>query len=187
MTQNIFSSYDVISDVAANRPATPTVANGRLCVFMATDTGTISFWNGSAWADLPVGVTESSGTWTPVLQFGGASTGITYSAQVGAYIETNHFVWVSLNVTLTSKGIATGLATVSGLPFPSINIASAFPAFVLPYSPTANFASLSPPLMAVLSPGSSTISLEQNSGTSTVTDANFTNTSAFAGAFTYRR
>lgn len=48
MTQNIFSSYDVISDLAANRPATPTVANGRLCVFMATDTGDMSVWNAAA-------------------------------------------------------------------------------------------------------------------------------------------
>lgn len=44
-TDNVFSTYDITADLAANRPATPTVANGRLNVFFATDTGDLSFWD----------------------------------------------------------------------------------------------------------------------------------------------
>lgn len=44
-TDNVFSTYDLMSDLAANRPATPAVSNGRLSVFMATDTGDLSFWD----------------------------------------------------------------------------------------------------------------------------------------------
>ena len=53
---------------------------------------------------------------TPVLKFGGATTGITYSSQLGrsvTYAGVVHEVWIDL--ILTSKGSATGSATISGL------------------------------------------------------------------------
>jgi hypothetical protein len=53
---------------------------------------------------------------TPVLRFGGVSTGITYSKQLGravTYAGVVHEVWIDL--VLTSKGSATGVATISGL------------------------------------------------------------------------
>ena len=59
------------------------------------------------------------GTFTPVLQFGGASVGITYSIQVGRYTKIGNNVSVSMQITLTSKGTSTGAATISGLPFVS--------------------------------------------------------------------
>ena len=52
----------------------------------------------------------------PVLKFGGAATGITYSSQVGRSVTwagVVHEIWVDL--TLTSKGSATGAATITGL------------------------------------------------------------------------
>jgi len=53
---------------------------------------------------------------TPVLKFGGATTGITYSTQLGrsvTYAGIVHEVWIDL--VLTSKGSATGNATITGL------------------------------------------------------------------------
>jgi len=61
--------------------------------------------------------TYAEGSWTPVLEFGGASTGITYSTQTGSYVKVGKLVTVSMNITLTSKGSSTGLAAVNGLPF----------------------------------------------------------------------
>jgi len=57
------------------------------------------------------------GTFTPTLTFGGASTGITYSNQEGRYTKIGNIVYISLDFTLSSKGTATGLARISGLPF----------------------------------------------------------------------
>lgn len=59
-----------------------------------------------------------SGTWTPALTFGGASTGITYTAQTGLYNRAGNLVWISCRLTLSSKGSATGTALITGLPLP---------------------------------------------------------------------
>ena len=56
-------------------------------------------------------------TWTPSLEFGAATTGITYSEQSGTYTKIGRFVHVQGQFTLTNKGSATGSATISGLPF----------------------------------------------------------------------
>ena len=63
--------------------------------------------------------TQSSGViaWTPVLQFGGASVGITYSQQFGRYAKYGNLVFFSFEIDLTSKGSSTGNATIAGLPF----------------------------------------------------------------------
>jgi hypothetical protein len=55
--------------------------------------------------------------WTPNLAFGGASTGITYSLQNGRYMKLGNMVEVWGALTLTSKGSASGLASITGLPF----------------------------------------------------------------------
>jgi hypothetical protein len=49
MTDKIFASYDLESNIAANRPVTPTVSDGRLYIFVATDTHIISIWDGTQW------------------------------------------------------------------------------------------------------------------------------------------
>ena len=65
-----------------------------------------------------------AGTWTPVLAFGGASTGITYALQDGRFQLVGNVVYVQFLITLTNKGSAVGNATVSGLPFTVINDAN---------------------------------------------------------------
>jgi len=57
------------------------------------------------------------GTFTPVLTFGGGSTGITYSFQKGSYVKIGDLVSVNLWFYLSSKGTDTGDAVVTGLPF----------------------------------------------------------------------
>ncbi len=59
------------------------------------------------------------GTWTPSVEFGGATTGITYNARQGFYVKIGKVVHVWLYFNLSNKGSATGGATVAGLPFTS--------------------------------------------------------------------
>lgn len=65
----------------------------------------------------------NSGTWTPVLKFGGAATGIAYASglQAGAWARINDMIFWSLDISLTSKGSATGTATIDGFPFTGLS------------------------------------------------------------------
>ncbi len=57
------------------------------------------------------------GTWTPSLNFGGASTGMTYDVQTGKYTRIGNMVFLQFAIDLATKGSATGAAEVTGLPF----------------------------------------------------------------------
>ena len=59
------------------------------------------------------------GTFTPVLTFGGGTTGITYSGgrQLGQYTKIGDTVHIYIHIQLTSKGSSTGAAQITGLPF----------------------------------------------------------------------
>ena len=57
------------------------------------------------------------GTWTPVLTFGGGSTGITYSNRGGNYTKIGRQVTLNFMIELSSKGSSTGDAVVGGLPY----------------------------------------------------------------------
>lgn len=62
---------------------------------------------------------EAPRTITPVLDFDGGTTGITYSTQTGSYVRNGNTVTGYVNITLTSKGTDTGDAEISaGLPAP---------------------------------------------------------------------
>lgn len=63
----------------------------------------------------------AQGTFVPTLQFGGASTGITYSAngQSGLYTRIGSLIYINIFLQLTSKGQSTGNAIITGLPFPA--------------------------------------------------------------------
>jgi hypothetical protein len=65
------------------------------------------------------------GTWTPTLEFDGATTAITYSAgqRTGSFTRVGNRVYFDCYFLLTNKGSASGAATISGLPF-SQNAAS---------------------------------------------------------------
>jgi len=57
------------------------------------------------------------GTWTPTLRFGGSTTGISYSSQLGRYTKIGDTVHVQVFIALSSKGSASGAVDISGLPF----------------------------------------------------------------------
>lgn len=57
------------------------------------------------------------GSWTPVVEFGGASVGVTYNLQIGRYTKIGRMVCVQCDVALTSNGTSTGAMSISGLPF----------------------------------------------------------------------
>lgn len=61
------------------------------------------------------------GDWTPILAFGGSTSGITYTVQAGSYITIGNLVFVTCQIALSAKGSSTGAATISGLPFTSGN------------------------------------------------------------------
>lgn len=64
--------------------------------------------------------TGITGTFLPALSFGGSSTGITYTTQIGTYVVIGKMVYVLIDVTINSKGVQTGVAAIS-LPFTSAN------------------------------------------------------------------
>jgi hypothetical protein len=121
-----------------------------------------------------------TGTWTPILNFGGATTGITYSAQSGTYTRITNVVTVEGRITLTSKGSATGTATITGLPF-AANLAGMN---VLNAVSGLSGLTGSPKVAAV----GSTLFPQQSAAAadSGLTDTQFTNTTDLRFSVTYR-
>jgi hypothetical protein len=70
---------------------------------------------GSAWT-----------SFTPTLRFGGGSTGITYTTQLGRYTRVGNLVAFNIVLILTSKGSSTGSATIAGLPVSASGTANGF-------------------------------------------------------------
>lgn len=67
--------------------------------------------------DQVAGNPVADAAWTPALEFGGSSVGITYAVQSGSVIQLGTLVVAFFSITLTSKGAQVGNATISGLPF----------------------------------------------------------------------
>jgi len=69
------------------------------------------------------------GTWTMGITFGGASVGVTTSANTGTYTKIGRQVTVNGYIDLSSKGSSTGAARITGLPFiiaaPASNLGTA--------------------------------------------------------------
>lgn len=59
--------------------------------------------------------------WTPVLNVGGSSSGITTSTATGRYRISDGRIFGTGEITLTSKGAGSGAVTVTGLPYPAQN------------------------------------------------------------------
>ena len=64
----------------------------------------------------------TAGSWTPVLQLGGASTGVTYTgSRAGNYYVSGRVVVAQTRFALSSKGSSTGNMTITGLPYAAHN------------------------------------------------------------------
>jgi hypothetical protein len=120
----------------------------------------------------------TTGTFTPVLAFGGASVGITYNAQAGAYTKIGNVVYFIVSIGLSSKGSSSGTATISGLPFAAgTETGNNFFMNASPITLPANTFQI----LAELSPSTSTLTLFLSAGTSPgasgfIADTNFLNT-----------
>lgn len=79
-------------------------------------------------ANLAAAVTDENGsgalafqvaptTFTPVVAFGGASVGITYTTQYGYYLRIGNLVTVWVDIVLSNKGSSTGTMSITGLPY----------------------------------------------------------------------
>jgi len=64
------------------------------------------------------------GTWTPVIEFGGNSVGVTYSVQSGRYTKVGDVVTFYMQVNLTARGTSTGAVRFTGFPFNSVSAAT---------------------------------------------------------------
>lgn len=125
----------------------------------------------------------ANSTWTPSLRFGGADTGLTYTARYGAYFTIGGLLIAFAQIELSNKGSSTGAATIVGLPVASINTANFYvPVYLQAYAVAGGF------IEGNIAPGASTISLYSlASGTrAALTNAEFTNTSTFQIATIYQ-
>jgi hypothetical protein len=126
--------------------------------------------------------TYDEGSFTPVLRFGGATTGITYTTQSATYTRIGRLVHVQIVIVLSSKGSATGNASISGIPLAP---ASADPVSIYLDAMTAGVGDTH--VQAVLATGPLITLFDISGGASAnLTDVDFTNTSRLQIAGVYR-
>lgn len=127
----------------------------------------------------------TTGTFVPVLDFGGNSVGITYNVQSGEYTQIGNLVFYEVNINLSSKGSSVGAAgvTLTGLPnaggIPSNLGSLSLSDFT--FTATYTWATVT------ISSGSNIALLRQNTDASTLalSDTNFGNNAQFAFAGFY--
>lgn len=116
----------------------------------------------------------ADGTFTPTIAFGGASTGVTYTTQTGRYKKIDDRIFFNIRIVLSSKGSATGNATIEGLPYTSTSalVQAVMPEFI------SGFTGLTGAPTSEISTSSTNISLGQTSSTgrALLTDTSFNNT-----------
>ncbi len=169
--------------------AQPVIANGvaltggELVIGLAREL----LWDGASWQILGFSSSSSgtTGSWTPDLNFGGANTGITYSLQNGHYYNFGVIVVATFDITLTSKGVAVGLAEIFGLPFsPS---ATEITGGAVQYCSNMLLLTSIPSVLAELGTTKAALFNCGAAGSTNLTDANFTNTSRMIGTVIYTK
>ena len=131
------------------------------------------------------------GVFTPSLEFGGATTGITYSSmRGGSYVKIGRQVTVNFGFTLTSKGSASGDATIAGLPFAVEDLLSATSVEASGVSSFWNdIATDSANIVFAALGGTSELELRNTVGaeddTDTMVNSDFENDTAIRGSITY--
>lgn len=128
----VFATHPDSTSGGAAATTRMTIASTGAVTIAAPDSGTgltISGGGSSTTgrADFANGISFDAGTntlsnyvaktsFTPVLSFGAATTGITYGSQSGWYSRVGSTITFMLTIVLTSKGTATGVASIAGLP-----------------------------------------------------------------------
>lgn len=124
-------------------------------------------------------LTIASQTYTPIIAFGGVSTGITYTTQTGRYTLMAGICFVTIHIALSSKGAAVGNAEVT---LPGAASASGFPRLPVIYVSQNNATTAWSSLIGT--PSTSVATLYRNQSITpgaaiVVTDAALTNTTEF--------
>lgn len=187
VTANAVTQHGVLLGGASNAVsslgvgATGTVLSGSTGTdpaFTATPTVTsITFGAGTALSNYV------QGTWTPVLNFGGATTGITYSQQSGYYTQIGDVVYLFGNIVLSSKGSAVGNATITGAPV-ALGATNISGNNSIDYFSNLTFdASYTSCFSQITGAGSTTFTLYQigsGQAVTNLTDTNFSNTTVIS-------
>ena len=124
-------------------------------------------------------------TWTMGMAFGGGVVGITYSQNNGYYTKIGNMVFATGYLLLTSKGTSVGVATLTGLPFTSVNDNAAFSAVSLRFA-NITFANQ---YQGYIDKNSKTIVFEEITeagAVSNLADTDFSNNSAIMVSAIYR-
>lgn len=140
--------------------------------------------NGGSGADFSIDE-DWSGTWTPSLTFGGASTGITYTTQSGYYSKVGNVCICVFRIALSSKGSASGSTLLEGLPFSAKGIGYRGQAGSLAYY--SGMSGLTGVPITAVNTGVTNANLSQFGAASIqdVTNSEFTNTSDIRGTIIY--
>ncbi len=126
---------------------------------------------------------QISGTFTPGLSFGGATTGITYNAaRYGRYKKTGTKVSAHGLMQLTNKGSATGAALITGLPFTLGAIA--YPSGVIGSFGLIGLTGF-PMVLGLINTTAAQLNQSSSTTSAALTDANFANTSYFYFSLEY--
>lgn len=125
-------------------------------------------------------------SFTPALSFGGGSTGMTYSSQLGVWCREGNRVFGQVYIKLTAKGSSTGSATISLSGLPGILGSNANLGNSGRGSYVLNMASLNGPVTGLVGSGP-VLNLYHTgaTGISSLTDGHFTNTSEIGIGFDY--
>lgn len=126
-----------ISNCVVNSENAVAISGTGGCVYSGINFG--NFAVGSQIIDTPTQSVYNGGTFTPVLEFGGASVGITYTVQAAQYLRVDNICHFYIDIELSNKGSSTGVVTISGLPFASRNAhTTAIPCIVFNVTAPAN-------------------------------------------------
>jgi hypothetical protein len=122
------------------------------------------------------------GTWTPSVNIGGSSAGITYSTQAGKYTKIGRLVTVEAAIALTSKGVNTGTFVVAGMPFTSFGNAGGGSLGTI-----TDITYSGVPMIRYFSGGTTFafVSCTEAGATNSLTDANLANNSYMQFTLTY--
>jgi hypothetical protein len=145
-------------------------------------------YTGSAFAWTTPGGAASVTTWTPALQLGGGSVGMTYSHQTGYYTQNGKQITAYFDISLSAKGTSTGSAQICGLPVATYTSAGEQGPWLV--NNQLGMTGLSGILVTIITGNTTCLYIYQQASTGTALgtqafDTNFTNTSYLIGNVTY--
>lgn len=123
--------------------------------------------------------TQSEGTWIPTVNFGGSAAGISYAIRTGKWRKVGNQISLFADVQLSSKGTATGVMSLIGIPFVSDDLGNVSVSYATNFNtnaPTAGFVTSSTANLLYMS----------STGNTYISDLNFNDNTRFAVEITVR-